>query len=192
MTENQNPEQKARDSIDELLKQAGWAVQHAKKIDLNVGLGQAVREYQTDIGPADYVLFVDKQAVGVIEAKREDLAHKITEIESQTQGYAAAKLKWINNKEPLPFLYESTGIITRFTDGRDPKPRSREVFSFHRPETLKEWLSQGDSLRARLHHIPPLNPNHLPAKELRLRDCQETAITNLEESFKAEDRKSVV
>ena len=186
MTENQNPEQKARDTIDALLEQAGWTVQHAKKIDLNAGLGQAVREYQTDVGPADYVLFVDKQAVGVIEAKREDLAHKITEIESQTQGYAAAKLKWINNKEPLPFLYESTGIITRFTDGRDPKPRSREVFSFHRPETLKEWLNQSDSLRARLHHIPPLNPNHLPAKELRLRDCQETAIINLEESFKAD------
>ncbi|NNM68381.1 MAG: DEAD/DEAH box helicase family protein [Gallionella sp.] len=192
MTENQNPEQKARDNIDALLKQAGWIVQSAKKIDLNVGLGQAVREYYTDIGPADYVLFVDKKAVGVIEAKKEDLAHKITEVEEQTGGYAAAKLKWVNNKEPLPFLYESTGIITRFTDGRDPKPRSREVFSFHRPETLKEWLSQGPSLRESLHHIPPLNPNHLPAKELRLRDCQEIAITNLEESFKADRPRALI
>lgn len=192
MTENQNPEQKARDTIDALLTQAGWVVQSAKKIDLNVGLGQAVREYFTDIGPADYVMFVGKKAVGVIEAKKEDLAHKITEVEEQTGGYAAAKLKWVNNKEPLPFLYESTGIITRFTDGRDPKPRSREVFNFHRPETIKEWLSQGDSLRARLHHIPPLNPNHLPAKELRLRDCQEIAITNLEESFKADRPRALI
>src|SRR3989338_1985567 len=171
MTENQNPEQKARDNIDALLKQAGWVVQSAKKIDLNAGLGQAVREYQTDIGPADYVLFVDKKAVGVIEAKREEEGQRLTAHEPQTEGYATAKLKWVNNKEPLPFLYESTGIITRFTDGRDPKPRSREVFCFHSPETLKEWLSQDESLRARLHHIPPLNPNHLPAKELRLRDC---------------------
>lgn len=53
MTSNQNPEQKARDNIDALLKQAGWAVQDNKKIDLNAGLGQAVREYQTDAGPAD-------------------------------------------------------------------------------------------------------------------------------------------
>lgn len=68
MTENQNPEQKARDNIDALLKQAGWVVQSAKKIDLNVGLGQAVREYYTDIGPADYVLFVDKKAVCVSKA----------------------------------------------------------------------------------------------------------------------------
>ncbi len=192
MTENQNPEQKARDTIDALLKQAGWVVQSAKKIDLNAGSGQAVREYQTDAGPADYVLFVDKKAVGVIEAKREDLGHKITDVETQTEGYAKAKLKWINNKEPLPFLYESTSIITRFTDGRDPKPRSREVFNFHRPETLKEWLVQGESLRARLHHIPPLNPNRLPAKELRLRDCQEIAITKLEESFKADRPRALI
>ncbi len=192
MTENQNPEQKARDRIDALLKQAGWTVQYAKKIDLNAGLGQAVREYQTDIGPADYVLFVDKKAVGVIEAKREEEGQRLTAHEPQTEGYAAAKLKWINNKESLPFLYESTGIITRFTDGRDPKPRSHEVFNFHRPETLKEWFSQSASLRERLHHIPPLNPSHLPAKELRLRDCQETAITNLEASFKADRPRALI
>ena len=187
MTENQNPEQKARDNIDALLKQAGWVVQSAKKIDLNAGLGQAVREYPTDTGPADYVLFVDKKAVGVIEAKREEEGQRLTAHEGQTADYAAAKLKWVNNKEPLPFLYESTGIITRFTDGRDPKPRSREVFNFHRPETIKEWLSQDASLRQRLQYIPELNPNNLPAKELRLRDCQEIAIANLETSFK-EDR----
>jgi len=192
MTENQNPEQKARDNIDAQLEQAGWVVQSKNKLDLSAGLGIAVREFQTDIGPADYVLFVDKRAVGVIEAKKQDLAHKITEVEEQTGGYAAAKLKWVNNKEPLPFLYESTGIITRFTDGRDPKPRSREVFSFHRPETIKEWLSQGDSLRARLQHIPELNPNKLPAKELRLRDCQEAAIANLEVSFKADRPRALI
>lgn len=192
MTENQNPEQKARDTIGALLKQAGWVVQHAKKIDLNTGIGQAVREFQTDAGPADYVLFVNKKAVGIIEAKREEEGQRLTAHETQTEGYAAAKLKWVNNKEPLPFLYESTGVITRFTDGRDPKPRSREVFSFHRPETLKEWLAQGESLRARLHHIPPLNPNHLPAKELRLRDCQESAITNLEASFKADRPRALI
>lgn len=186
MTSNQNPEQKARDNIDARLRQAGWAVQNNKKIDLNAGLGQAVREYQTDAGPADYVLFVDKKAVGVIEAKREEQGHKITEVELQTESYASARLKWVNNQQPLPFLYESTGIITRFTDGRDPRPRSREVFSFHRPETLKEWLAQGDSLRTRLQHIPPINPNHLPARELHLRDCQETAIINLEASFKSD------
>jgi type I restriction enzyme, R subunit len=192
MSLNQNPEQLARDTIDQLLARAGWVVQSAKKIDFNAGAGQAVREYQTDVGPADYVLFVNKKAVGVIEAKRAEEGQHLTAHEAQTEGYAAAKLKWVNNKEPLPFLYESTGIITRFTDGRDPKPRSREVFNFHRPETIKEWLSQGDSLRARLQHIPELNPNKLPAKELRLRDCQETAIANLEVSFKADRPRALI
>lgn len=53
MTVNQNPEQQARDRIDAQLRAAGWAVQ--KKIDFSAGAGQAVREWQTDVGPADYV-----------------------------------------------------------------------------------------------------------------------------------------
>lgn len=57
---NQNPEQLARDEIDASLAQAGWVVQDAKKIDFSASLGVAIREYRTDIGPADYALFVAK------------------------------------------------------------------------------------------------------------------------------------
>ena len=184
-TTNQNPEQIARDQIDKHLAEAGWHVQNMKDLDWSAGQGIAVREYQTDTGPADYVLFVDKRAVGVIEAKPKDWGHKITTVEDQSSGYAAAKLKWVNNKEPLPFVYESTGVITRFTDGRDPKPRSREVFTFHRPETMAEWLSKPNSLRTRLHDIPPLNPTGL-------RDCQITAIQNLEKSFREDRPRALV
>jgi type I restriction enzyme R subunit len=180
---NQNPEQIARDKIDAMLAAAGWSVCKS----LNSGHQEAVREYQTDVGPADYVLFINRQAVGVIEAKREEAGQNITAVELQTEAYAAAKLKWVNNNQPLPFLYESTGVITRFTDARDPKPRSREVFSFHSPATLQEWLEAPKSLRGRLQDIPPLNPEKKPASELGLRNCQEVAITNLEKSLK-EDR----
>lgn len=175
-TPNQNPEQLARDNIDAQLRASGWTIQKKDAIDFNAGQGQAIREYTTDAGPADYVLFVDKKPVGVIEAKREDMAHKITGVEEQTGKYAKAKLKWVQQGEPLPFLYESTGVITRFTDQRDPKPRSRETFTFHRPETLREWLAQGYSLRSRLQQIPALDPTGL-------RDCQINAITKLEKSF---------
>jgi type I restriction enzyme R subunit len=192
MSENRNPEQIARDHIDDLLKQAGWKVQSVKKINLNDGIGQAVREYQTDVGPADYVLFVNKRAVGVIEAKREEEGHRLTVHEGQTEGYAGARLKWVSNKVPLPFLYESTGVVTRFTDQRDPKPRSREVFTFHRPETLLEWFSEGNSIRERLQLVPLLNPKKLPAQELNLRDCQEAAIDNLEVSFKAARPRALI
>jgi len=177
---NQTPEQKARDNIDLMLAKAGWVVQDKKKINFSAAQGIAVREYQTDVGPADYVLFVDNKAVGVIEAKPETWGEKITTVEDQSQGYANANLKWVNNKEILRFVYENTGVITRFTDGADPHPRSREVFNFHRPESLASWLREAKSLRARLQDMPPLPTDGL-------RDCQITAITNLEQSLK-EDR----
>lgn len=192
MVPNKTPEQVARDNIDDLLKAAGWQVQDKNRINLHEGKGQAVREYQTAAGPADYVLFVNKKPVAVIEAKRASKAENITTVEEQSAGYASGQLKWVGKNEPLPFLYQSTGIITRFTDNRDPKPRSREVFTFHRPETLQEWAEQGEGLRARLTQIPLLNPFQLPPKELDLRDCQESAISNLEESFKLDKPRALI
>ena len=188
----ETPEQKARREIDAQLTASGWIVQDKKAIDFNAGPGIAVREYQTDIGPADYVLFVDKKACGVIEAKKEEVGHKITTVEDQTAGYGNAKLKWITNHKPLPFLFEATGVLTRFTDIRDPKPRSREVFAFHQPETLRAWLEAGTPLRKRLAAMPALNPGKLPAAKLGLRDCQEAAVTNLEASFKANKPRALV
>lgn len=173
---NQNPEQIARDKIDTLLVQSGWKVQGRKELNFNAGLGIAVREYPTDIGPVDYILFVDRQPVGVIEAKREEEGHRLTVHEAQAEAYALAQLKYVNNA-PLSYVYESTGEITRFTDFNDPKPRARQTFSFQRPETFKEWLSAPKSLRARLHDIPGID-------EKGLRDCQIKAIRNLEKSFK--------
>jgi type I restriction enzyme R subunit len=182
---NQTPEQKARDNIDKMLELAGWKVQSKKKIDLNAALGVAIKEYQTDIGPADYVLFVAGRAVSVIEAKPEDWGQKLTTVEVQSGRYAAAELKWVKNKEPLPFVYESTGTVTRFTDGRDPKPRSREAFNFHRPETMQEWLSKPASLRTRLQAMPPL-------PHAGLRDCQIAAIENLEQSFRDDRPRALI
>ena len=182
---NQNPEQIARDRIDDRLRAAGWHVQDRNSIDFTVGLGIAVREYETDVGPADYVLFVDRQAVGVVEAKPDDWGAKLTTVEEQSEGYAKAKLKWVSNAEPLPFLYESTGQITRFTNGRDPNPRSRETFTFHRPETFKSWARAPRSFRSGIASLPPLNP-------AGLRECQLRAITNLEVSLKADKPRALV
>lgn len=181
---NQNPEQIARDNIDKQLLACGWIIQDKKQFNLAAGLGIAIREYQTDVGPADYVLFVDKKPVGIIEAKREEEGVRLTTVEDQSSQYANAKLRLLNN-DPLPFVYESTGEVTRFTDYRDPKPRSRNVFTFHRPETFVQWWSQSKTLRARLHDIPVL-------PEDGLRDCQITAINNLEKSFKDQRPKALI
>lgn len=181
---NQNPEQIARDKIDEMLRLAGWVVQSKKKVDLAASLGVAVREYQTDVGPADYVLFVDRKPVGIIEAKREEEGHRLTVVEEQSSNYANAKLKYLDN-DPLSFVYESTGTITRFTDYRDPKPRGRNVFSFHKPETISEWLKKGKSLRERLLSIPILDTTGL-------RPAQIVAVNNLEKSFKKNRPKALI
>ena len=63
------PEEKARQDIDQLLAKAGWIVQDADEINLGAGLGVAIREYPTKTGFVDYALFVNRKAIGVIEAK---------------------------------------------------------------------------------------------------------------------------
>ena len=173
---NQTPEQLARDRIDRLLRQSGWEVQDKNSVDLYANPGVAVREFQTHEGPADYVLFVQQRPVGVIEAKREEAATNITVVEEQSYRYLTAGMKFVNTDD-LRFAYESTGEITRFTDFRDPLPRSREVFSFHRPETLLSWTSAAPALRAQLKHGMPALP------EQGLRPAQIEAINKLEVSF---------
>ncbi len=181
---NQNPEQIARDKIDQMLVDAGWVVQSKKDIDLGANRGVALRENQADTKFADYILYVDRKPCGVIEAKREEEGHRLTVAEDQAAEYAKAKLKYLNNA-PLPFVFESTGTITRFRDTRDPKPRGRNVFSFFRPETLAEWLQKDKSLRARLQDIPELNIEGL-------RPAQINAIDNLELSFKKNKPKALI
>jgi type I restriction enzyme R subunit len=181
---NQNPEQIARDIIDSALERSGWIIQGIKQVNLHAGIGIAVKEYLTDVGPADYVLFVDGKPCGVIEAKREEEGHRMNVHESQGEEYANAKLKHLKN-EPLPFVYISTGEITRFTDFADPKPRAREVFHFHRPETLRDWLKKHKSLRKRLHDLPSLQTQGL-------RECQIIAINNLETSFKENRPRALI
>ena len=169
------PEVKARLIIDSRLLDAGWRVQDLKQINLGAAVGVAVREYPTDTGPADYVLFVNREPVGVIEAKPDPTI--LTFVEYQTERYAKSVLKWRVKATPLPFLFESTGQVIRFTDSRDPAPRSREIFHFFRPETLAGWLAQPTSLRRRLaERMPELDTRNL-------RECQINAVGGLEASL---------
>ena len=173
------PEEKARQDIDNLLKFAGWKVQDLQELNLSASSGVAVREFPLQNGTADYLLFVDKKAVGVIEAKPQGTT--LSGVAEQSQAYITSIPKnLLVVQEPLPFAYESTGTETFFRDIRDPYSRSRRVFAFHRPETLAEWLSQKETLRQRLRNLPPLITDGL-------RDCQIESINNLERSF-ADDR----
>ena len=172
-------ELQTRIEIDQKLEQAGWSIQDKKKLNLHESLGVAVREMDTDTGPADYMLFIDGKACGIIEAKREGA--NLGKVAEQSGRYATSKTKhiqrWAANDQPLPFLYESTNHEIRFRDERDPAPRSRHVFHFHQPKTLKDWLEQGDTFRARLRQLPELNTKGL-------RDCQIDAVDGIENSLK--------
>ena len=143
------PEQKARTHIDALLNAAGWSIQDYSQINLGASLGVAVREFPLTTGYADYLLFVDRKAVGVIEAKAEGVT--LSGVAEQSGSYSVGLPDDIPHvQDPLPFLYESTGIETFFRDLRDPAPRSRRLFAFHNPEIMLEWIGQEDTLRGRL------------------------------------------
>ena len=181
---NQKSEQKARDLIDRQLEEAGWIVQDSDKMDFSAGAGIAFREMQTESGPADYVLFISRKPCAIIEAKK--FGTILTPVEEQTERYAKSKLPRLRHySAPIRFLYETTGLETHFTDTADPKPRAREVFHFHRPETLKELLEQDSTLRKKMKEFPKLSRENL-------RDCQFTAIENLEKSFGENKPKALV
>lgn len=172
------PEQRAREIIDSKLAASGWIVQTYRGMNLGAGRGIAITEFPGTNGPADYLLYVDGRAIGVVEAK--PVGHTLTGVESQSAKYLAglpAGLPtWAAPGKPLPFAYESTGEVTQFTNGLDPDPRSREVFTFHRPEELARLATLDDQLRASLRRMPTLDQGALWEKQV-------TAIRNLETSL---------
>ena len=201
-------EQQARVVIDRLLTAAGWVVQDVKAADVHAGRGVALREFELNPGhgTADYLLYVDGKAAGVIEAKKQGAS--LTGVEAQSARYAQGLPAALPaHRRPLPFLYESTGLETHFTNGLDPEPRARNVFAFHRPEMLAAWLtdlpqatvlSTGTpapgaptgagfapaTFLARVRHMPPLVTAWGDGvNQQRLWPAQITAIRNLEASL---------
>ena len=201
------PEEQARVNIDRLLERAGWVVQDLAALNVHAGRGVVVRELplQPGHGTADYLLYLDGRAAGVVEAKPE--GHTLTGVEAQSGKYGAGLPENLPAYlRPLPFLYESTGVETRFTNELDPQPRSRNVFSFHTPRTLAEWMGASIptwdigqpqaagtqavhtatySLRSNLASMMPLDDSNLWP-------VQAQAIRNLERSLAEARPRSLV
>lgn len=191
----------ARKIIDRLLEAAGWLVFDNDKANIYAARGIAIREFslKQGYGFADYLLYIDGKAAGVIEAKKAGTTLRGVEIQSKqyNEGLPQALPSWA---QPLPFAYESTGIETHFTNGLDPKPRARDVFAFHRPEQLAAWLNtpkaqvaetppdylqQGKTFLARMQQLPPLIENGLWPAQIE-------AIKNLEYSLAANRPRALV
>jgi type I restriction enzyme R subunit len=171
------PESLAREQIDAALRSAGWIIQDYKAVDLGAARGIALREVPLKSGRCDYLLLVARRAVGVIEAKKAGAT--LSTVADQSAHYGQHLPEFLQGTGRLPFFYETTGVETFFRDDRDPEPRSRRVFCFHRPETLAEWLAEPTTLRYRLAQMPFAHP----LSTAGMRDCQVEAITSLEKSF---------
>ena len=179
-----HPEHKSRAGIDAKLLACGWVVQNRNEMNLSAGPGVAVREFPTSEGPADYALFVDEVFCGVIEAKADGVT--LSGFSEQAAGYLSGAPDYLpGGPEKRRFEYVSTGKETIFRDLADPEPRSRPVFAFHRPSTLRLWLSEAETLRARLRHMPPLVTEGL-------RTCQIEAIDGLEKSLARDDPRALI
>ncbi|MFA6033247.1 MAG: DEAD/DEAH box helicase family protein, partial [Myxococcota bacterium] len=195
-TPAKDPEDLARDKIDATLEASGWVLQNRADMNLSAGRGVVVRYFPMapGHGEADYLVFVDGKAVGVIEAKA---SGTLRGVEVQIDKYAKGTPSGLNPPiDPLPFLYISNGGQIIFANLLDPDPRSREIFQIHRPETLAEWLqadtldkwvktngaytsaddSKPSTLRARLKAMPTLEKSFLYPNQFK-------AINNLERSL---------
>ena len=200
-----NPEQEARQTIDQLLGAAGWHICDADAVNICAARGVVVREFplKSGHGFADYLLYVDGKAAGVIEAKRQGMTLSGVEVQAAryTAGLPSGLPAWHN---PLPFAYQSTGVETRFTNGLDPEPRSRPVFAFHRPELLAEWLGDaggtgmaqvadtrgryavaGRTVLERLQHMPSLRTEGFWPAQIQ-------AIRNLEQSLRENRPRALI
>lgn len=200
------PEKKAREKIDALLEQSGWEIQDRAEMNLTRP-AVAVREFKLAKGHgfADYLLFMDGQPVGVCEAKK--TGTPVRNVEVQANKYVGGVPPELDTKrKDLPFVYISTGDETAFYNLLDPHPRTRELFTFHRPETLREWLSadtldawvklsggsftaaddeKPSTLRARLRAMPPVVlPGLWPNKV--------QAVTNIEKSLFDDRPRSLI
>src|SRR5258706_1327186 len=180
------PEDQARKEIDSVLQQSGWLVQDRSAINLSAGRGVAIREVslRKGHGEADYLLFADGKAIATVEAKPEGWTLIGVEEQSGKYGQGLLDIYPVWGK-PLPFAYESTGTETRFTNRLDPSPASRDVFSFHRPETLIEWAKETTQLNHRLRHLPTLITTNLWKAQIE-------AIHNLEQSLGANKLRALI
>ncbi|GBE20336.1 type-1 restriction enzyme R protein [archaeon BMS3Abin17] len=187
MTHSLRPEDKARhEKINPQLDAVGWNIQNYKIANVHSSKGVAVEYFQMGKDQADYVLFVNGKAVGVIEAKKE--GESLMGKEPQTAKYSEGFPEDFEKLEgELPFLYESSGSEIRFTNKWDAKPRSREVFAFHKPETLEDWIKKGK--KGNLRYNLSLNKEY---KNKNLWPVQIKAIKNIKESLANGNPKALI
>ena len=185
------PEEQARVLIDEMLAAAGWAVVPRSEY-LDVPHAQAVTEALTKgNNEADYLLFLDGKAIGVLEAKRAENSLGM-HVAEQTAKYSAGALPWYQTwTKPLPFLFMCNGDKLLFCDRRDfAAGEPLEFLELKKMFTPKEVAIRAE-LKSEFAKMPAVPAVQTKAKA-GLRQCQYDAICNLELSFKHGKKKALI
>lgn len=178
------PEQKARKMIDQMLFAAGWDIcdrKHYTPLSSAVAIEEGLLKGNLE---ADYLLFIDGRAVGVLEAKRKEvpLGDKVY---LQALNYTHKVPSWVPAfVTPLPLIYLSNGETLLFKDTRgDDDPV--ELKCMHTPKEIAKILT----LEGEFAGLPALRKQF---GKLELRDCQVEAIRNLELSFREGERRALI
>lgn len=183
------PEQEARIIIDQKFADAGWAVVSRSDFSEEQNALAVTEALTKGNHEADYLLFLDGKAIGVLEAKRKEnpLNGHVAE---QAAGYSTGALPWYKTwANPLPFLFMSNGEKLLFRNALDPKSEYQPLKKMLSPKQLvklaREHKLEIDSEFAALPALPPVGPNGL-------RLCQHEAITALELAFKHGERRTLL
>lgn len=204
-------EAETRELIDYQLREAGWEVDSinldykSKKVIPEKGRSMAIAEYPClkddgQMGWADYALFVGKEFVGIIEAKRYDVdipgaLKKDSRMYSKgatLQGGSKFLKTSPFTDYKVPFMYASNGREYNglfpeksgiwFLDGRKKNNNAKAVKGFYSPQDLFNLLKKDDELAKQ--NLANENIDYLRSNTgLRLRDYQIEAIKAVENAF---------
>lgn len=176
------PEQVARQKIDRMFADAGWAVVDRDHYSPEISAVAVEEGLMKGNHEADYLLFINGKAFGVLEAKREEIDVTAPVVCEQAEFYTKSVPSWCPAwYEPLPLAYVSNGKDLYFRDLRDPEGTYQPIRSVHTPKQITRLLGITDYYAA------------LPNLQKRgLRDCQYEAITELEKSFRAGQNRALM
>ena len=181
MSDNLLPEEKARKKIDLMLKKAGWSI--VPREEYSPGISAAAIEEGILKGnlEADYLLFLEGKAIGVLEAKKESVSLDDI-VANQAENYTHKLLPMYQYWEnPLPLIYLSNGKELLFKNAKIPGSTYQKLDAMHTPKEMVKLAG----INSFFAGLPTLDPKGL-------RDCQYEAITNLEASFRNSQRKALI
>lgn len=164
-----------------MLKKAGWSI--VPREEYSPGISAAAIEEGILKGnlEADYLLFLEGKAIGVLEAKKESVSLDDI-VANQAENYTHQLLPMYQYWEkPLPLIYLSNGKELLFKNARIPGSTYQKLDAMHTPKEMVKLAG----INSFFAGLPTLDPKGL-------RDCQYEAITNLEASFRNSQRKALI